>query len=97
MLVPLVHSKQHPYTNLRNQITIWTRFVHLQFKAELNQKVFGNKLEKVGRHAFTIEETEEELYSLSCKYCMNRTELQRLRAYYITALNRSADQLMVSL
>ena len=90
MLVPLVHSKQHPYTNLRNQITIWTQFSHLQYKAEVNQKVFGNKL----REFSTIE---EELYSLSRKYCMNRTELQRLRAYYVTVLNKPADQLMVSL
>ncbi|CAB5189613.1 unnamed protein product [Rhizophagus irregularis] len=87
MLVPLVHSKQHPYTNLRNQITIWTQFSHLQYKAEVNQKVFGNKL----RELSTIE---EELYSLSRKYCMNRTELQRLRAYYVTVLNKPADQLM---
>ncbi|PKY41941.1 hypothetical protein RhiirA4_455649 [Rhizophagus irregularis] len=62
------------------------------YKAEVNQKVFGNKL----RELSTAEGTEEELYSLSCKYCMNRTEL-RLRAYYVTILNKPADQLMVSL
>ncbi|CAB4431646.1 unnamed protein product [Rhizophagus irregularis] len=59
------------------------------YKAEVNQKVFGNKL----RELSTAEGTEEELYSLSCKYCMNRTEL-RLRAYYVTILNKPADQLM---
>ncbi|CAB4431417.1 unnamed protein product [Rhizophagus irregularis] len=62
--------------------------VHM-YKAEVNQKVFGNKL----RELSTAEGTEEELYSLSCKYCMNRTEL-RLRAYYVTILNKPADQLM---
>jgi len=93
MLVPLVRFKQHPYTNLRNQITIWTQFSHLQYKAEVNQKVFGNKLKELN----TAERTEEELYSLSCKYYMNRTELQRLKAYYVTILNKPANQLMMSL
>ncbi|CAB4416312.1 unnamed protein product [Rhizophagus irregularis] len=60
------------------------------YKAEVNQKVFGNKL----RELSTAERTKEELYSLSCKYCMNRTELQRFRAYYVTILNKPADQLM---
>ncbi|POG60885.1 hypothetical protein GLOIN_2v1430867, partial [Rhizophagus irregularis DAOM 181602=DAOM 197198] len=30
MLIPLVHSRQHPYTNLINQITMWLQFAHLQ-------------------------------------------------------------------
>uniref|UniRef100_U9SX89 Uncharacterized protein n=1 Tax=Rhizophagus irregularis (strain DAOM 181602 / DAOM 197198 / MUCL 43194) TaxID=747089 RepID=U9SX89_RHIID len=55
------------------------QFSHLQYKAEINQKVFGNKLRKLS----TAERTEEELYSLSCKYCINKTELQHLRAYYL--------------
>ncbi|POG63305.1 hypothetical protein GLOIN_2v1419660, partial [Rhizophagus irregularis DAOM 181602=DAOM 197198] len=32
MLLPLVRSTQHPYTNLQNQITMWTQFSHLQYK-----------------------------------------------------------------
>ncbi|CAB5395308.1 unnamed protein product [Rhizophagus irregularis] len=59
------------------------QFSHLQYKAEINQKVFGNKLKKLS----TAERTEEELYSLSCKYCINKTELQHLRAYYVTFSN----------
>ncbi|CAB4400578.1 unnamed protein product [Rhizophagus irregularis] len=56
------------------------QFSHLQYKAEINQKVFGNKLRKLS----TAERTEEELYSLSCKYCINKTELQHLGAYYFS-------------
>ncbi|PKY17184.1 hypothetical protein RhiirB3_429730 [Rhizophagus irregularis] len=44
-------------------------------------------------HVFTTNSAEKVLYSLSHKYCMNRTEIQRLRAYYVTALNRNANQL----
>ena len=40
MLIPLVNSRQYPYTNLINQITMWTQFAHLQYYAEYNEKVF---------------------------------------------------------
>src|SRR2546430_16102233 len=58
MLLPLVRSKQHPYVNLRNQITMWIQFSHLQYNSEINQKVFGNNREKIlvysENHIFTI-------------------------------------------
>ncbi|CAG8663510.1 23064_t:CDS:1, partial [Gigaspora rosea] len=42
MLLPLEHSRQHPYTNLRNQITTWIHFSHLQYKVEIKQKLFDS-------------------------------------------------------
>jgi hypothetical protein len=100
MLLPLVHSRQHPYTNLQNQITMWTRFSHLQYKAEINQKLFGMmNLKETPNYSenrvFTTDGTEKELHSPTRKYCMDRTEIQRLKAYYVTALNIRADQLAV--
>src|SRR6185369_394057 len=64
MLLPLVRSKQHPYTNLRNQITTWTRFSYLQYKTEVNHKIFGKGPEKILNYSenrvFAIEGVEEE-------------------------------------
>jgi len=98
MLLPLVRSRQNPYTNLRNQVTEWTRFSHLQFK-DVYSKIFGEITEKTRIYnesrVFSLENVEEELYSPSRKYCMNQTEMRRLRAYYITMLERRANDLGV--
>ena len=79
---------------------MWIQFSHLQYKSEINQKVFENDLERILDYSesriFTIEDAKEKLLSPSRKYCMNRTEMQRLRAYYITALNIHPNQLAVS-
>jgi len=79
---------------------MWIQFSHLQYNSEINQKVFGNNQKKIlvysESHIFTIEGAKEKLQSPSRKYCMNRTEIQRLRAYYITALNIHANQFAVS-
>lgn len=83
----------HPYTNLQNQITTWTRFSHLQYKSEIYHKVFGESSEKSINYSenrvFATDNAGEELQSLSRKYCMNGVEMQRLKAYYITALNEN--------
>jgi hypothetical protein len=93
MLLPLVRSKQHPYTNLQNQITIWIQLSHLQYKSEIYRKIFGQSLKKIVNysesHVFTTDGAEEELQSPSRNYCMNRVEIQRLKTYYITALNEN--------
>lgn len=99
MLLPLVRSRQYPYINLQNQITMWIRFSHLQYKTEINQKLFGTNSEKTQNcsenRVFTTDGAKEELHSPSFSYSMNGIEIQRLKAYYVTALNRHANQLMV--
>ncbi|CAB4382414.1 unnamed protein product [Rhizophagus irregularis] len=68
--------------------------LHLQYKPDIHQKLIGTNSKKSSEsHVFTTNSAEEVLYSLSRKYCMNRTEIQCLRAYYVTALNRNANQL----
>ncbi|CAB4435498.1 unnamed protein product [Rhizophagus irregularis] len=68
---------------------MWTQFLHLQYKPDIHQKLIGtNSKKSLESHVFTTNSAEEVLYSLSRKNCMNRTEIQRLRAYYVTALNR---------
>jgi len=79
---------------------MWTRFSHLQHDTEINQKLLGNSSEEAPNysesHVFTIEGADEELYSPSRKHFMSQTEMQRLRAYYATELNRHINQLGVS-
>ncbi|CAG8857528.1 41820_t:CDS:1, partial [Gigaspora margarita] len=96
MLLPLVRSRQHPYINLQNQITMWNQFSLLQYKSEINKNLFTS-LEKSSNHSetriFIIEGVEEKLFSLSLSYCMNKTETQRLKVYYATALNKTISRL----
>ena len=100
MLLPLVRSQQHPYTNLRNQITLWNQCSLLWYKTEINKKLFARNFEETPNHSksrcFIIEDVEEKLYSLSSSYQMNKTEIQRLKVYYATALNKPINQLKVS-
>ncbi|CAB4386728.1 unnamed protein product [Rhizophagus irregularis] len=76
---------------------MWTQFSHLQYKPNIYQRLISKNSKKTLNYSennyFTTDGAEEVLYSLSRKYCMNRTEIQRLRAYYVTALNRNANQL----
>ncbi|RIB15818.1 hypothetical protein C2G38_1971194, partial [Gigaspora rosea] len=39
MLIPLVHSRQNPYTNLTKQVTTWTRFA-LELPAVINYNLY---------------------------------------------------------
>ncbi|CAI2189593.1 9209_t:CDS:2 [Funneliformis geosporum] len=73
------------------------REIQKEYKNKINKKVFGNDLERIldysESHIFTVDDAKEKLLSPSCRYCMNRTEMQCLRAYYITALNIHDNQL----
>jgi hypothetical protein len=99
MLLPLVHSRQHPYINLRNQITIWNQFSHLQYKKSICQQIFENESEETAifpeSRVFSTENAAEELYSPSRKYNMNKAEIKRLRIYYSTALDKHSNKIGV--
>src|SRR5438128_1236643 len=87
MLLPLVRSQKHPYVNLQNQITIWTRFAHLKYKPEVNQRILRCPEETriwLLHHVFSIPEISEELYSLYSAYTMDQTQERRLKEYYAT-------------
>ncbi|CAG8742770.1 4527_t:CDS:10 [Gigaspora margarita] len=100
MLLPLVHSRQHLYTNFWNQITTWIHFSHLQDKAEIKQKLFDSSLKILNYSencVFITDNSQEILYSLLYKYCMNKPKLQHLKAYYIKALEINMNQLLAKL
>jgi hypothetical protein len=94
----LVQAKQLPYINLQNQITTWTCFSHIQYNTKINQKLSETNIKATNyfkSHIFIIDNIKEKLYSPSYEYYMNRTEMQHLKAYYVTALNKHANQLQV--
>jgi hypothetical protein len=87
MLLPLVRSRKRPYVNLQKQITIWTRFAHLKYKSEVNEKIFSCPEEtRVWplHRVFGIPEIIEELYSPYSMYLMDQTQERRLKEYYAT-------------
>ncbi|CAG8774027.1 3685_t:CDS:2, partial [Funneliformis caledonium] len=102
------HYLLHISASIHNTAPAWTTWQYLikrlcgmllpQYKTEVNHRIFGKEPEKISNYSescvFAIEGVEEELYSPSRKYCMNRTETQRLRTYYMTALNKRTNQLI---
>ena len=100
MLIPLVNSQQYPYTNLINQITMWTQFAHLQYYAEYNQKVF-NIFQKEPQilpleRVFSFSMTEEELHSPFQKCTITKSEIRKVKQYYVTALDLTMNNIGVS-
>ena len=93
MLLPLVHSKLHPYINLANGIILAEKFNHLSYiipafikndskKSWPQHKVFG------------LENYDEELYFPSVIYNLDkRTELQRLIHFYLAILEISKENI----
>ncbi|CAG8792974.1 26331_t:CDS:2, partial [Gigaspora rosea] len=65
------------YTNLQNQITMWNQFSLLQFKADINKKLFETSSEKSLYHSenriFIIEDIEKKLYLVALNYYINKT------------------------
>lgn len=79
---------------------MWTRFAHLQYYAEYNQQIF-NVFQKESQilpleRAFSFSATEEELHSPFRKYQMTKTETQRVKQYYATALDLTMNNIGVS-
>ena len=99
MLLPLVRSRKHPYVNLQNQITIWTRFAHLKYKPEVNQRILRcpeeTRIWPLHR-VFSIPEISEELYSPYSAYTMDQTQERRLKEYYATERSIRVNAIGVS-
>ncbi|CAG8642442.1 45451_t:CDS:10, partial [Gigaspora margarita] len=93
------HYLLHIAASIRNTGPAWSTW---QYPMErlcgmLLPLLFARNLEEtpyhVESHGFIIEDAEEKLYSLSSSYQMNKTEIQRLKAYYATALNKPINLL----
>src|SRR5688572_3124076 len=90
MLLPLVHSKLHPYVNLANNIMLIERINHLSYIAPAYNQIFiKNNSEKTWLldKVFGLENYDEELYFPSVIYNLNKkTELSRLIYFYSAIL-----------
>ena len=99
MLLPLVQSQSHPYVNLQNQIIIWTRFAHLKYKPEVNQRILRCPEETQIwplHRVFSIPEISEELYPPYSAYTMDQTQERRLKEYYAAERNIHVNAIGVS-
>ena len=90
MLLPLVHSKLHPYVNLANNIMLIEKINHLSYIAPAYNQIFiKNNSEKIWSQykVFGLENYDEELYSPSVTYNLDRrNELPRLIHFYSAIL-----------
>jgi len=99
MLLPLVRSQSHPYVNLQNQITVWTRFAHLKYRSGVNQRIFERPEEtRVWplHCVFTVPGITEELYSPYSIYMIDQTQERRLKEHYATERGISINMIGVS-
>lgn len=95
MLLPLVHSKLHPYINLANNIMLMEKFNHLSYIASAFNQIFikNNSKKNWPQHkVYSLENYDEELYFPSVIYSLDkRTELQKLIYFYSAILKISKE------
>jgi hypothetical protein len=90
MLLPLVHSKLHPYVNLANNLLIIEKINYLSYIAPAYNSIFiknnSNKIWPQHR-VFGLENYDEELYSPSVIHDLNKkSELPKLIYFYSVTL-----------
>ena len=99
MLLPLVRSRQHSYTNLKIQVTYWMQFAHLMFNEDIHVQFFGTLAEE--QHSwpihcvFAASGSLEKLYSPSKMYTLTCTEDHCLKEYYATIMDMNFNAIGV--
>src|ERR1700733_6333050 len=88
MLLPLIHSKLHPYINLANNIMLMEKINHLLYIPAYNQIFKKNNSKNIWplHKVFSLENYDEELYFPSIIYNLENTELRRLINFYSSIL-----------
>lgn len=88
MLLPLVHSKSHPYVNLANNIIFMEKINYLPYIIPAFNQIFKKNNSKIwSQHkVFSLENYEEELYFPSTIYNLESTELKKLIRFYSVTL-----------
>ena len=85
MLLPLAHSRLHPYVNLANNILLQERFNHLHYKKNIHEQVFPTKSIRQQyneKMVFSTEEYEEEVYFPSVRHHLNKSSMKKLQLHY---------------
>jgi len=101
MLLPLVHSKLHPYRNLANNIILAEKFNHL-FHSSLASNRLGkssNTLTKnySNNRVFVLDDKCEELYWPSKLYTLNSNEIKLLKHFYSLLFKSSRKHIMANI
>jgi len=88
MLLPLVHSRLHPYVNLANNVMLMERINYLSYISSASNHIIKNNSKEIWpQHKVCgLENYDEELYFPSVIYFLNRTELQKLIHFYSAIL-----------
>ncbi|GBB87489.1 hypothetical protein RclHR1_13980007 [Rhizophagus clarus] len=99
MLLPLVHSKLHPYVNLANNVMFMEKINYLPYVSSSNHIIKNNSKKIWPQHkVFSLENYDEELYFPSIIYFLNRrTELQKLIRFYSAILEISKEEIVSSI
>ena len=99
MLLPLVHSKLHPYRNLTNNIILAEKFNHLFFLSSSITDKLDNSFALIKNYSnykvFALDDKDEELYWPSKKYTLNLIEIKQLKHFYSLLFNISRRNLLV--
>ena len=98
ILLPLVHSRLHPYKNLTNNILLLERFNHLSFVyLALSDKFFGPLTKSYSEDkVFSLNAQVEELYWLKRDHNLMIYELKQLKHFYSILFNIPKKRLKVS-
>jgi hypothetical protein len=99
ILLPLVHSKLHPYKNLTNNILLLERFNHLSFVyPALADQLFGSSAKVYSEDkVFSLDNQVEEFYWPKRDYNLTVYELKQLKHFYSILFNIRKNSLGVRL
>ncbi|GET00648.1 transposase domain-containing protein [Rhizophagus clarus] len=91
MLLPLVHNRSLPYSNLTNNVHLLEIFNHLLFIPSLSHK-YLNKFPIIPKSypsskVFTLDDKNEELYWPSKACNLNPSEMRALKQFYSELFN----------
>lgn len=100
MLLPLVHNRNSPYSNLTNNVHLLEVFNHLPFIPLLSHK-YLNKFSVIPKSypsskVFTLDDKNEELYWPSEAYNINSSEIKILKHFYSELFNIPKRSLSVN-
>jgi hypothetical protein len=96
MLLPLVHSKLHPYVNLANNVMLMEKINYLSYISASKHIIKNNSKKNWPQHkVFSLENYDEELYFPSVIYSLDRrNELQKLIHFYSAILKISKEEIV---
>ncbi|CAB5200844.1 unnamed protein product [Rhizophagus irregularis] len=99
MLLPLVHSKLHPYVNLANNVMLMEKINYLSYISASKHIIKNNSRKNWPQHkVFSLENYDEELYFPSVIYSLDRrNELQKLIHFYSAILEISKEEIVSSI